>query len=481
MHAYSIIRLLTALLFILVTEQASALILEASVIVPCKQYSTESVCRQNAENQAFSALSMQLLADVNASTIDIQSTEGVSLFRWESQTSSNLPIFGAKLACTKIQAKRNVEYACSTELDVQSAAKQYAARLTALQRKIEKDASILDESLTAAEISFFYELLIDLQQYERLSTVYNLLVPDSPLPELSITPLDVSRQLTKFEENPKDFNALSRAIAPRIIGDAIFIKPILPMGSFEVTPFSNMLYQELSTALAGRTTTDKDLAQQTIAGTYQVQNGRMTLVLNATDTAGQTYFSRIWQLPEALYKHYETKPKLLDFERLIAEGILKDDAFQVFIQTNKGNRGVVFHRGEKAKILIKMTRSGYFYIVGNTLTDSNETSYLMEVNNEKPPYAFEQYVSPEDVNRWLLLGEFDIIPEFGSESLQVFASDSSFITSGRLPKTQYDGVYHKIIGNENWGIPKTRGLIKAKTPIGGNRAEAVLIFQTYNE
>ena len=175
---------------------------------------------------------------------------------------------------------------------------------------------------------------------------------------------------------------------------------------------------------------------------------------------------------------------------MLREGLIQSDEFNVMLQTNKGNRGVIFTEGEQAKLLVKMSRSGYFYVVGHTFHDMEyrnvHKSYLLEISHEDGKYAFERYVGPEDVNKWLVLGEYYVCPEFGQESLQVFASDKSFVQSGSLPNVKFDGVYYTIAGDAISAIRNTRGLVRMKSNVKGQGskesehvvAEGILMFQT---
>lgn len=149
------------------------------------------------------------------------------------------------------------------------------------------------------------------------------------------------------------------------------------------------------------------------------------------------------------------------------------------LQTNKGSQGVVFTQGETARVLVKLNRSGYFYIQGHILTGQKKLSYLLEVNDEKPPHAFELYVGPEDVNKWIDIsgGGFEILQPFGTESLQIFASDTSFVKSGAIPNTTYRDPCHVVGGKATEAASLTRGLVR-NDQTTERKSEAVLMFQT---
>jgi hypothetical protein len=79
------------------------------------------------------------------------------------------------------------------------------------------------------------------------------------------------------------------------------------------------------------------------------------------------------------------------------------------------------------------------------------------------------------------IGEFEIAPPFGVDSLQLIASDKDLINN--LPDSHYDNAsgYYVVATNIEEGVDitrKTRGLKKKKNTLVADTAETVLLFTT---
>jgi hypothetical protein len=135
--------------------------------------------------------------------------------------------------------------------------------------------------------------------------------------------------------------------------------------------------------------------------------------------------------------------------------------FRASLTTDRGSSDLLFCQGETTRIMAKMNRSGYFYVVSSVLHDGKEFSYLLDLNDVDGPYRFMRYVPPEEVNHLIELGEFEITAPFGVEHLQMFAANED--QKDQIPPYQKDeklGYYviKNSLGNAKRGISYTRGL-----------------------
>ncbi len=64
-------------------------------------------------------------------------------------------------------------------------------------------------------------------------------------------------------------------------------------------------------------------------------------------------------------------------------------------------------------------------------------SYLVNFTEEPGNGKFVHYVNGDEANRWVELGEFEVIPPLGVETLHMIASSSDL--EGRVPVNYYDG------------------------------------------
>ena len=133
-------------------------------------------------------------------------------------------------------------------------------------------------------------------------------------------------------------------------------------------------------------------------------------------------------------------------------------------------------------MMIKMNRPGYFYIVVHTLKKEEKYSYILDFFTSNDNRKFIYTVSADDVNKWIMLPEFEVVPPFGVETLQVIASTNDLFN--KVPSTTYDTKteLYKISDEPKKAVALTRGLIrkerKEKAKALPSFAETTLMFTT---
>jgi hypothetical protein len=111
------------------------------------------------------------------------------------------------------------------------------------------------------------------------------------------------------------------------------------------------------------------------------------------------------------------------------------------------------------------------------LKEHRRYSYLLELQEAERNRKFVYYVNADDANKWISLGEFDVVKPFGVESLQVIASTVDPVDE--LPSYRYDpktGLYISFREPKE-GVLKARALRK-KMSEEAQTAEAVLMLTT---
>jgi hypothetical protein len=197
------------------------------------------------------------------------------------------------------------------------------------------------------------------------------------------------------------------------------------------------------------------------------------------DNVGNTLQTRLVTLSPDSYKGLQVKPATIDFDRLLHEGIAVSNDFRVQITTNRGNENVLFNDKEEVELLVKVSRPGYFFVVGHVVKKDENSSYLLELGHADNDRRFIRYVNADDVNKWLSIGKFEVTAPFGVESLQVLASKDDPID--RLPTHLLDSKSELYVtaGSAEQSIINTRAL-KPKRTVDDKayQAETVLMFTT---
>lgn len=219
-----------------------------------------------------------------------------------------------------------------------------------------------------------------------------------------------------------------------------------------------------------------------LSGEYQILKDRIDLTYKLLNINHDILNTFVTTFSNSAYKDYEIEPRTLDFDNLLKNGVVTSGDLTVKAMLSSGKRDLLFFEGDPLIIMIKMNRPGYFYIVVHTLKKEEKYSYLLDLFKSQGNRKFIYHVSADDVNKWIALPEFEVVPPFGVETLQVISSTNDLID--KVPATIYDykTKLYKISDNPAEAVVLTRGLIrkerKEKNDAITSVSETTLMFTT---
>src|SRR5262249_20685443 len=142
--------------------------------------------------------------------------------------------------------------------------------------------------------------------------------------------------------------------------------------------------------------------------------------------------------------------------------------------------------GDHDRLMVKLDRPGYYYVVGHVDKASSRLSYLMEISDAATGNRFVRRIGAEEANQWQAVGEFTVEPPLGLEAVQVFATSEN--PERALPPVRFDPARKLyVIGTDpGEAVKRSRGLVLVEMggdparKTGGSSAvsEAVLHFMT---
>ncbi|MGE4518215.1 MAG: hypothetical protein AB7E04_01740 [Desulfobacteraceae bacterium] len=283
------------------------------------------------------------------------------------------------------------------------------------------------------------------------------------MPELNFTKESVENELFRLTRKVDTIESAAEIISKKIItsdslkNKKIFAYPPVPFSSDEITPFSKAFFTRLSgfMPIAG----SPDISDAVATGTYSITPDGIDLTYNAIDKSGNILESGFVKILPQAYKNYSPEPTLRDFASLVENGIIVSDRFNIDMTTSKGKKYLLFKEGETVNLFARMNQPGYFYILAHNLKE-NKYSYLIDFYDSPGNEKFIFNVSPEMVNKWINIGEFEVVPPFGTEKIEIFGSTKYPVDA--IPHTQLDkktGLY-KLNESPEEAVIKTRGLIR---------------------
>jgi hypothetical protein len=412
--------------------------------------------KAEAKQHAITDLQQNIYVNVESLTQTHQSNTGADVFKFTSKLSSTLPILGAKTDC--FSAYDIVQ--CEAKLDSAISTAMYKAAVLQKQQTIDMQWQKI-KTISSPQVKYqsLAKLLATVHETQQLALVLSIIAPESKITTAQINSADINQAMLSLEKVANGLPMAALLLSKKLPNNQkVLVKPFTPYDSSEVTPFSSALQTQLSSKISSVLTSDNAL--YILQGKYKATDKLINLEVQLVDKKGGIVSAAVISINKASVSQFDHQPKQLDFERLLYSGQIVGQSFVSKITTNKGQRDFLFHQGESIKLLVKVNKPSYFYIVGHSSNDEAKLSYLLDLNDVQGTDKFISYLGMDEVNKWIIIGEFEAEQPYGNESLQLFASTKK--PNDILPGTNYDGNYHVISGKRSSTITKTRGLVRKK-------------------
>ncbi len=261
----------------------------------------------------------------------------------------------------------------------------------------------------------------------------------------------------------------------------------------------------IADALSGQISTPGQAIRYTLDGWYEQINKKILLTLFLLDASFNTERAFVFLLPAAAEQGFRALPAARGLTEALSRGLVRIESLDegarpagagasnimgVDVRTERGQRNLYYRPGDRDRLLVKLDRPGYYYVVGHVDKANLRFSYLMEIGEAGGGNRFVRRVHADGANRWQTLGQFTVEPPLGLEAIQVFATSEP--PERALPPARLDPVrkLHMIGTDPVETIKRVRGLVRVNmagaTGEKGRKAgaaqpaigEAVLRFST---
>ncbi|MBI5329130.1 MAG: DUF4384 domain-containing protein [Betaproteobacteria bacterium] len=364
-------------------------------------------------------------------------------------------------------------------LEAESSGPLYRAKLTELGKEFAAGAQALAASKDRRQMHDLLTRQIAalraLADHRLVAVALGLQAEALPASETAL-----AAERAALEETVDSIPFAARVLLKGVQGRIQDAEPLTAAGSREATPLGSALADALRAEPPAR-----QGPRLKSAGEYRIlANGDVDVVVEIRNEATRELAAvRTARLAKAGYAGYRAEPLAPDFEKLLREGVAVSGELRAELVTAAGVRQLKFKAGENVRLAARLNRPGYFYLVGHVVQPEGQFSYLMPLQagaaNDASEARFIRYVPPEQVNHYLVLGEFSVEPPYGAEHLQIIASTQR--PKDVLPAARYDSASGYFVlqgsrGQVQEGLMKTRGLIQKteKSMV----AEGVLTFTT---
>ena len=370
-----------------------------------------------ARNEALATLASSIFVQIESSTNSYKDSKGGDLFSTAAHSSSDLPLFGLSFDCRP----KGGQNFCLVYMDTARALPLYLQKINGVVADINARLERVEKLPKSQHHQQLEKVAVDYAQFSKYRMVLLYLsgyeaVIDSP----KISQLIVQERLAALESRVATLELAAILLARDIKVSSLYISPPALQDSREITPFSTAMWQALKQELTS--TSDPARADYQYSGQYLLHEQGLRLSYHLVDRDGNTVKAQVVELTPDSYQNFRTTALAPDFDTLLHKGYAVASDFKAQLNTNKGSSQLLFEKGETAQLLVKINKAGYFYMVGHSKNDEIEISYLLDVNEASGNRRFIFYINADDANKWVSIGEFEISPPFGVESLQLIAS-----------------------------------------------------------
>ncbi len=438
--------------------------------------------KKEAKKESLADLSQRIQVEIKS---EFSTTESFNAKGYDKQVvriinlKSDLPLIGIDFNVIKA---KNQYYSIAT-LDYKTTS-LYKAELKHIKSKVDKNLKQISNIQSNEEKSgLLKEILTKLDQYNKYRIVAQFL-GCSNIPEINTSKAEIRDQLAGLEKKADTIDFGIKKIAKSIQMKNIYIYPATTRHSSEITEFASAVKDRLAIYLD--TVNSPQKAGYYLTGEYHILKKSIDLTLHLLDMDQNTINTVVTSFLPAAYKNYQIEPKTVDFDKLLKYGVVVSGDFRASVTTSFGRKDLIFKNKDSFKLLAKMNKPGYFYFVVHNHKGKNKYSYLLDFYTGEGNRKFIYHINADDLNKWIELGEFEVIPPFGIESIQMIASTEDLVD--KVPPNYYDSKTNLYtIGNDPFKILKnTRGFIR-KDRINKNNesqpaiTEAVLTLTTMQD
>lgn len=321
------------------------------------------------------------------------------------------------------------------------------------------------------------DLTTHMIRYYQLATVAAVLGNEEYLSKKFSLPANANIDKPQVVQVASIRDAVSH-IAKSFNPKVAYISPPRPQESVEITPFGKVFYDELTKKMSGKMS-NSQFGSESISGIYSMDDKGMMLTYQHYSKDYLLLNQLSMRLDKNSVSQFRTSPMAADIDQLFVKKEISAAEFQSQLATQKGTDDLLFRKGEIIKLFVRLSKPGYFYLVGHVAKPSGEYSYLVDVNEGEGAEKFVTYVRPDQVNQIISLGEFDVDAPFGVEYLQMVSATKDL--KNQLPKYNYDkklGYYvlNNSLGNVKAGIEEVRALKRIDKTI--HYSESQLAYTT---
>jgi len=434
---------------------------------------TIDAARRDALNNLAGSIQVDVQKEVNACTNHYGDCGSVV----KVNTRTEMPILGAQYQ-RLADEQDNVKFL--VWIDSKTSLPMYVRDLKQLNLKIRRFQTQL-QGITDKKIRYrvVTGLLDAVHEYDKKRLVVTILGGGKHV-RAEIDVLQLKDELKQLEQRAPNLMFAAEVLVKGMNVDDIYIHAPRAKNSQEVTPFSSAIKEYISPFVEA--VSILGAAKYTMEGEYDIlETGDIYLSYRLIDLNYKIVNSKSVVIEKLAYKGFRAKPLAPAFETALHKDVDLSTDFLAELKTEQGTDALYYKMGDSVSLFARLNHSGYYYIIGHIAKKDEQLSYLLELADGRGDEQFIRYISPEEVNRYVEIATFEVIPPYGVEHLQLIAATQRFTQLPQYTYSQQAGGYYVLDGSQGNVIQSVgfvRGLRLKETSGGKLTSEATLTYTT---
>jgi len=315
--------------------------------------------------------------------------------------------------------------------------------------KINKDYKSL---LNHYRLEYKKGIETDFSNKEQLITLANYDLHSSLAPLFGIKinknineTLQATMESYRHKKAIKHADNLSNIIKKMAMNKKVYIKPFTAKNSYEITPFSQALYHNITETIE---ISNAENAEHTLLGEYEITpDGNYNLDLWFFDKENKIVGIQALILDSEIVENTRQTPYLYNTTIFPKSKLEKAYGFPTELSIGNQTSNALLQVGDSTDLKVKLDDIGFYFIAVHVKRASEEFSYLLPLHNAEIPFV--QVTTRKNANKFITLGSFNITPPTGVEVLQLIASSVNL--EKYLPDYDWDATKNQFIIKDSIG------------------------------
>ncbi len=376
--------------------------------------STMDEAKEEALSDLSSSIKVQVFSKHEQTTMKTKNKVTSDYTRW-TRLSTNVPLinpsvyYGREKGRHKATAVIDKPYLYSDKLG------ELADKIDEITKNVTKDSNKALNYRTLSSVQGLYD------EYESYQVVADVLGLDYKKPRISSA--QSLNMLLQMQETPPSLEVAAEVLTKNMDEKDIYVAPVLYAGQETVTDFG-AFFKDVLAVKVNSVEVEED-GRHKLRCTYSLSGGDVVMACSLTAGVSKVIKSSAVKIPKELVSSMTVAPKA-DVSSILNNFEVPKTDYKIRLKISTDGDPTFLRENEPFSLLVKTNKAGYIYFVTvNNGHGGSANILLLDWNN-----TFIKYISENQVNKWVSIGQYRVKAPFGSESLYAFGLE-------KKPKEEY--------------------------------------------